>query len=97
MNLQTTDLRYPIGKILALEGEMTRDRVAAWIGDIAALPADLQTYGLAVDGRPTGHPVPSGWLDRPASGPPPGRQPHEQLHSIQVGADGRPARDQGLR
>ena len=41
MNLQTNDLRYPIGKF-SLEGEVTRDRVAAWIDDMAALPGDLR-------------------------------------------------------
>ena len=41
MNPQMTDLRYPIGRF-SLEGEATCDRVAAWIDDIAALPADVR-------------------------------------------------------
>ena len=41
MALQTTDLRYPIGRFSPAD-PVTRDQVDAWIGDIAALPADLR-------------------------------------------------------
>ena len=41
MALQTTDLQYPIGRFSPAD-PVTRDQVDAWVGDIAALPADLR-------------------------------------------------------
>ena len=64
MKLQTTDLRYPIGKF-SLEGEVTRDRVAAWIDDIAALPDDLRrAVSPLSDGRLDTPYRPGGWTVR---------------------------------
>ncbi len=64
MNLQTTDLQYPIGKF-TLEGEVTPDRVGAWIDDIATLPGDLQhTVSPLADGQLDTPYRPGGWTVR---------------------------------
>lgn len=64
MNLQMPDLRYPIGRF-TLEGEVTPDRVAAWIADIAALPDDLRrTVSPLTDGRLDTPYRPGGWTVR---------------------------------
>ena len=41
MTLPPADLRYPIGEF-APPSHITRDRIDAWIDEIAALPADLR-------------------------------------------------------
>ena len=61
---QMPDLRYPIGRF-TLEGDVTRDRVAAWIDDIAALPADLRrTVSPLTDGQLDTRYRPGGWTVR---------------------------------
>ncbi len=64
MNPQMPDLRYPIGKF-SLEGEVTRDRVAAWTDHIAALPGDLRrTVSPLTDGQLDAPYRPGGWTVR---------------------------------
>ena len=64
MKSQMPDLRYPIGKF-TVEGDVTPDRVAAWIDDIAALPADLRrTVSPLTDGQLDTPYRPGGWTVR---------------------------------
>ena len=64
MNPQATDLRYPIGKF-RLEGEVTREHVAAWVEDIAALPNDLRSaVSPLTDGQLDTRYRPGGWTVR---------------------------------
>ena len=64
MNLETTDLQYPIGKF-TLEGKVTPDRVGAWTDDLAALPGDLRrTVSSLADGQLDTPYRPGGWTVR---------------------------------
>ena len=58
------DLRYPIGQF-SPAGQVTRDRVDAWIADIAELPADLRrTVSPLTDGQLDTPYRPGGWMVR---------------------------------
>ena len=64
MNPQVPDLRYPIGKF-SLQGDVVPDRVAVWIDDIAALPADLKRTVSPLNDRQLDTPYrPGGWTVR---------------------------------
>jgi len=64
MTSSTLDLRYPIGEFTSPD-PMTRDQVAAWIDDIAALPADLRrTVSPLTDGQLDTPYRPGGWTVR---------------------------------
>jgi hypothetical protein len=60
----TTDLRYPIGRF-ALEGEMSEERRAGWIAEIAEAPAQLRAalHGLTDEQCETPY-RPGGWTIR---------------------------------
>ncbi|MXY17763.1 MAG: putative metal-dependent hydrolase [Acidobacteria bacterium] len=61
---QTTDLQYPIGKPAAADLP-TPEQVAAWIDDIAALPADLRrTVAPLADNQLDTPYRPGGWTVR---------------------------------
>ncbi len=61
---QTTDLQYPIGKPAATDPP-TPEQVAAWIDDIAALPADLRrTVAPLADSQLDTPYRPGGWTVR---------------------------------
>ena len=64
MSLQTPDLRYPIGQFSPAD-PVTRAEVDAWIEDIRALPADLQsTVAPLTDGQLDTPYRPDGWTVR---------------------------------
>ena len=64
MTPSTPDLRYPIGEF-APPDAVTRDRVDAWIADIAALPGDLRrTVSPLRDARLDTPYRPGGWTVR---------------------------------
>ena len=64
MTPSTPDLRYPIGRFTAPD-PVTRDRVDAWIADIATLPADLRrTVSVLTDVRLDTPYRPGGWTVR---------------------------------
>ena len=64
MSLQTPDLRYPIGQFSPAD-PVTRAEVDAWIEDIKALPADLQsTVAPLTDGQLDTPYRPDGWTVR---------------------------------
>ena len=60
----TTDLRYPIGRF-AVEGEITKERRAGWIAEIAEAPAQLRAalHGLTDEQCETQY-RPGGWTLR---------------------------------
>lgn len=64
MSRRTEDLRYPIGRF-SVAGAVTRERVDAWIDDIAALPADLRRVVCALTDAQLDTPYrPQGWTVR---------------------------------
>jgi hypothetical protein len=64
MTAPTPDLRYPIGRF-SPAGPVTRDRVDAWIADVAALPAGLRrTVSPLTDGQLDTPYRPGGWTVR---------------------------------
>ena len=64
MTAPTPDLRYPIGRF-SPTGPITRDRVDAWIADIAALPADLRRTVSSLTDEQLDTPYrPGGWTVR---------------------------------
>ena len=64
MTVPTPDLRYPIGEFSPPD-PVTRDRVDGWIGDIAALPADLRrTVAPLTDAQLDTPYRPGGWTVR---------------------------------
>ena len=64
MSLQTPDLRYPIGQFSPAD-PITQDRVAIWIDDIAALPADLRRMVSTLTDAQLDTPYrPDGWTVR---------------------------------
>ena len=64
MTVPTADPRYPIGEFLPPD-PVTHDQVAAWIDDIAALPADLRRTVSALTGGQLDTPYrPGGWTVR---------------------------------
>ena len=64
MTPQTTDLQYPIGRHTAAD-PVTPEQVGAWIGDIAALPADLRRAVAPLTDSQLDTPYrPNGWTVR---------------------------------
>ena len=62
MTVPTADPRYPIGEFLPPD-PVTHDQVAAWIDDIAALPADLRRTVSALTGGQLDTPYRPGGVD----------------------------------
>ena len=88
-------LRYPIGQFEP-PSPIDENQIERWIGDIEALPADLRRTVEGLTDSQLDTPI------VPGAGPPAKwfhhlpRQPHEQFHPVQVGADRGASRDQGL-